>query len=30
MTADTTVLTNIVSLDPIWFSFTGSEALYLG
>jgi RND family efflux transporter MFP subunit len=27
--ADTTVLTNIVSLDPIWFGFTGSEALYL-
>jgi RND family efflux transporter MFP subunit len=29
VTADTTVLTNIVSLDPIWFGFTGSEALYL-
>jgi RND family efflux transporter MFP subunit len=29
VTADTTVLTNIVSLDPIWFTFTGSEALYL-
>ena len=27
--ADTTVLTNIVSLDPIWFGFTGSEAMYL-
>jgi RND family efflux transporter MFP subunit len=27
--ADTTILTNIVDLDPIWFSFTGSEALYL-
>jgi RND family efflux transporter MFP subunit len=29
VTADTTVLTNIVNLNPIWFSFTGSEALYL-
>ena len=29
VTADTTVLTNIVSLDPIRFSFSGSEALYL-
>jgi RND family efflux transporter MFP subunit len=29
VTADTTVLTNIVSVDPIWFLFTGSEALYL-
>jgi RND family efflux transporter MFP subunit len=29
VTADTSVLTNIVSLDPIWFTFTGSEALYL-
>jgi RND family efflux transporter MFP subunit len=29
ITADTTVLTNIVSLDPIWFGFTGSEAMYL-
>ncbi len=29
VTADTTVLTNITSLDPIWFQFTGSEALYL-
>jgi RND family efflux transporter MFP subunit len=29
VTADTTVLTNIVSLDPIWFGFTGPEALYL-
>ena len=27
--ADQTVLTNIVSLDPIRFSFAGSEALYL-
>lgn len=29
VTADTTVLTNIVTLDPIRFAFTGSEALYL-
>ena len=29
VTADTSVLTNIVSLDPIWFGFTGSEAVYL-
>ena len=29
VTADTTVLTNIVSINPIWFLFTGSEALYL-
>ena len=29
VTADTTVLTNIVDLDPIRFAFTGSEALYL-
>ena len=29
VTADTTVLTNIVDLDPIRFGFTGSEALYL-
>ncbi len=29
VTADTTVLTNIVNLDPIRFTFTGSEALYL-
>jgi len=29
VTADQTVLSNIVSLDPIRFSFTGSEALYL-
>jgi RND family efflux transporter MFP subunit len=29
VTADTTVLTNIVNLDPIHFAFTGSEALYL-
>ena len=29
VTADVTVLTNIVNLDPIRFAFTGSEALYL-
>jgi RND family efflux transporter MFP subunit len=29
VTADTTVLTNIVTLDPIRFAFSGSEALYL-
>ena len=29
VTADQTVLTNIVSLNPIRFAFTGSEALYL-
>ena len=29
MTADTTVLTNIVDLDPIRFRFTGPEALFL-
>jgi RND family efflux transporter MFP subunit len=29
VSADTTVLTNIVNLDPIRFAFTGSEALYL-
>jgi len=29
VTQDTTVLTNITSIDPIWFQFTGSEALYL-
>ncbi len=29
VTADATVLTNIVTLDPIRFAFTGSEALYL-
>jgi RND family efflux transporter MFP subunit len=29
VTADTTVLTNIVNLDPIRFSFTGSEGNYL-
>jgi RND family efflux transporter MFP subunit len=29
VTADTTVLTNIVNLDPIRFAFTGSEAAYL-
>ena len=29
VTADSTILTNIVTLDPIRFAFTGSEALYL-
>jgi RND family efflux transporter MFP subunit len=29
VTADATVLTNIVNLNPIRFAFTGSEALYL-
>jgi RND family efflux transporter MFP subunit len=29
VTADITVLTNIVSLNPIRFAFTGSESLYL-
>ena len=29
VSADTTVLTNIVNLNPIRFTFTGSEALYL-
>lgn len=29
VTAGTTVLTTIVTLDPIYFSFTGSEAVYL-
>ncbi|MFI4973329.1 MAG: efflux RND transporter periplasmic adaptor subunit [Caulobacterales bacterium] len=29
VTADATVLTNIVDLDPIRFAFTGSEAAYL-
>jgi RND family efflux transporter MFP subunit len=29
VTADTTILTNIVNLDPIRFAFTGSEALFL-
>ena len=29
VTADTTVLTNIVNLDPIRFAFTGSEGNYL-
>jgi RND family efflux transporter MFP subunit len=29
VTADSTILTNIVNLDPIRFAFTGSEALYL-
>jgi RND family efflux transporter MFP subunit len=26
---DTTVLTNITDLDPIWFTFDGAESLYL-
>lgn len=29
VTADNTVLTRVVSLDPIWFSFEGAEAFYL-
>ena len=29
VTADVTILTNIVNLDPIRFAFTGSEAAYL-
>jgi len=29
VTADQTILTNIVDLDPIRFAFSGSEALYL-
>ncbi len=29
VTADTTILTNIVNLDPIRFAFTGSEGNYL-
>lgn len=29
VTADTTILTNVVNLDPIRFEFTGSEALFL-
>ena len=29
VTADTSVLTNVVDLNPIRFAFTGSEALYL-
>lgn len=29
VTADTTVMTRLVSLDPIWFSFEGAEAFYL-
>lgn len=29
VTQDTTVLTNITSIDPIWFQFTGPESLYL-
>jgi RND family efflux transporter MFP subunit len=29
VTAGTTVLTTVVALDPIYFTFTGSEAVYL-
>jgi len=29
VTAGTTVLTTVVALDPIYFAFTGSEAVYL-
>lgn len=29
VTQDSTVLTNITDLDPIWFVFDGAEALYL-
>jgi RND family efflux transporter MFP subunit len=29
VTQDTTILTNITSIDPIWFEFTGPESLYL-
>ncbi len=29
VTAGTTVLTTVVTLDPIYFTFTGSEAVYL-
>ncbi len=29
VTADATVLTNVVSDDPIWFLFSGPESLYL-
>lgn len=29
VTQDTTILTNVVDLDPIWFSFYGAESLYL-
>ncbi|MBU3077272.1 efflux RND transporter periplasmic adaptor subunit [Sphingomonas sp. XMGL2] len=29
VTADTTVMTRLVSIDPIWFSFEGAEAFYL-
>jgi RND family efflux transporter MFP subunit len=29
VTQDQTVLTNVVDIDPIWFSFYGAESLYL-
>jgi RND family efflux transporter MFP subunit len=29
VTQDTTILTNITDLDPIWFTFDGAESLYL-
>jgi len=29
VTANTTLLTTVVSLDPIWFSFDGAESFYL-
>ena len=29
VTADQTVLTRVVSLDPIWFAFEGAESFYL-
>jgi RND family efflux transporter MFP subunit len=29
VTAGTTLLTTVVSLDPIWFSFDGAESFYL-
>lgn len=29
VTQDSTILTNITSIDPIWFQFTGPESLYL-
>jgi RND family efflux transporter MFP subunit len=29
VTQDATVLTNVVDLDPIWFSFYGAESFYL-
>ncbi|MGD0865572.1 MAG: efflux RND transporter periplasmic adaptor subunit [Rhizomicrobium sp.] len=29
VTQDTTILTNVTDLDPIWFTFDGAESLYL-